>query len=154
MLKILEGVVVFSIILYIGERFYMIPFDVPLNMQPIGERSAAYLAKTIGRRAGCIEEVNSYDRWKENRFHVFHCDMPKRNSFSIFIFFNSDTKNQMIKNIKQEDKHSRSYHSCFKSGKYYIICEEYSFMGDKSTMLEYHKKSYRHFFPGYNIVYK
>lgn len=126
--------IILSIIfLFIAERFYLIPYNVNLDIKPEGKRSAVYLAKTISRKANCDYSISLFEE-------VFNIDKPNdfdcvidEAGFTINIFYSKKEKQAMLDKVKKADKKSRLYNPCIKEGNYFMIFSNPSFFGNRYT---------------------
>jgi len=141
---------VLFITLFILDKLYIFPIDIPLNIKPEGKRSAVYLAKNISRKANCDSGISLFEE-------VFGLDKPQNfsctidnTSFTIFIFYNKQEKQNLLKEIKNNQLHT----SCFKEGSYYMICTNPSFgkNRDVNTQSLPNKLLY-HYFPGQDVKF-
>ena len=122
MIKILESIIVTLAIIYIAEKLYLIPFNISLDTAPNNTREATYLAKAIGKNIGCIDNVSAYDMIAQDTMLTFNCITSQSNHISIYIFFDRNIKNKMLKSIKQKDYAFSYNNSYLTTGQYYIVC--------------------------------
>lgn len=156
--KIIDIVLLVMIVLIL-DTLYLLPLYVPLDSKPNSIRSAAYLAKSIAKEAKCDDTslfVN-FTYTEKDTVLDFTCaigtDIYSYTYFTIHIFLNNETKDEMIKNRNTYTSVYNDYHRpCFKKGPAYMICgpdiKEYS----KGKPILYGQKYYKQF-PGEDLEY-
>lgn len=131
--RTLLNIILSIILLFIAERFYLIPYNVNLDMKPEGKRSAVYMAKTISRKANCDYSISLFESvFNIDKPSIFDCQIDEA-SFSFFIFYNKKEKQAMLDKVKQADKKNRLYSPCVKEGNYFLIFSDPSFFGNRYT---------------------